>query len=337
MRYNHIMRFVAYTIKGLENVVESELHEVLGAINVIKRDDKVLLFDYEGSLELLESLRTVDDIGVFVSYLDPLDALKVNNAIGLIKTVRNVTNIFSITTSIVSVDTNKENLVKDIIEKLSFTGLNYTTENRSNLDFRIFLNPNLGFLAIRFASNPLNKRNYEIGNYIGALKPSIAAAMVRVATASLQKDARIVDNFCGSGTILCEAYDKGFQVYGGDINTEAVSLTKQRLNYLGYEIKENIKLQDATKTKWNPKYFDCAISNLPWDKQHEVSHITELYIGCIKEYKRILKNNFRLCIICHKPDLLIKHIKKEFGNVSIKRTDIGYLGQTPSIILATNI
>jgi 23S rRNA G2445 N2-methylase RlmL len=204
------------------------------------------------------------------------------------------------------------------------------------LDFRVFLNPNIEFLALRLTVNTLNKRDYEIGNYMGALKPTIAAAMVQLATNNFSKEAKIVDNFCGSGTILCEAYHKGFNVFGGDINPEAIILTKKRLKMEGCLVTETLKLQDATKTKWNSSYFDCVISNLPWDKQHEVTSITDLYAGCIKEYKRILKSKFRLCIICHKPELLIKHIKKEFGNINIQRLDIGYLGQNPSIVLGTN-
>lgn len=330
------MRFVAYTIKGLEETVEKELLEKLGAIKVVQKGDKVIVFDYEGKFELLTKLRTADDIGEFVC---PLDSLQLNNlsqVLESIKTIRQLGNTFSITTSIASVETDKETLIKKVSDGLSKLGLTYTPDNRSNLDFRIFLNKDIGFLAIRLTKEPLNKRNYEVGNYLGALKSTIASTMVQIATENLPKQARIVDDFCGSGTILCEAFLNGFPVYGGDISSEAVTLTTKRLKMLGSIVSENIKVQDATKTKWNASYFDCAISNLPWDKQHEITHITELYANTIKEYKRILKPKFRLCVICHKPELLVKHIKKEFGDVSIKRIDIGYLGQTPSIILASN-
>lgn len=336
------MRLVAYTIKGLENIVENELYLVLGMVKIVQKQDKIIIFDYEGNLENITKLRTVDDIGIFVSDLDSIDITKIQTSIDYIKTFRDINNNFSITTSIVSDNKNKDTtkdtdaLVSPIIEKLADADLIYTAKDRTNLDFRIFINSNIEFLSLRLTINPLNKRNYEIGSYRGSLKPTIAAAMVQLATNNFSKEAKIVDNFCGSGTILCEAYHKGFNVFGGDINPEAIILTKKRLKMEGCLVNENLKLQDATKTKWNSSYFDCVISNLPWDKQHEVTSITDLYIGCIKEYKRILKSKFRLCIICHKPELLIKHIKKEFGNINIQRLDIGYLGQNPSIVLGTN-
>lgn len=330
------MKLVAYTVKGLENIVENELNAVLGSIQLIQKEDKIVIFDYEGSLEKINKLRTAEDIGIFVSELNSIDMDKVNVAINFIKTFRSINNNFSITTSFISNTKDKDAMVNSIIEKLTNASLVYTDKDRSNLDFRVFLNANIDFLAIRLNVNALNKRDYEIGNYMGALKPTIAAAMVQLATDNILEDAKVVDNFCGSGTILCEAYHKGFNVHGGDISTEAIMLTKQKLKLLGYTNIENIRIQDATKTKWNSDYFDCAISNLPWDKQHQITRITDLYVGCIKEYKRILKSKFRLCIICHKPELLIKHIKKEFGDMKIQRLDIGYLGQNPSIILATN-
>lgn len=333
------MKMVAFTIKGLENIAENELLKIKGVVSNVQKYDKVLLFDYEGLLSELTNLKTVDDIGFFVCNLDSLTNNGLFETIKKLSSYRQVVKSFSITSSIakVDIDIDKDTLITDLVSQLISYGLVHTPEDRRNLDFRVFQNEEVGFIAIRLTVEPLNKRDYEIGNYLGALKPTIAAALVQVATENLAKDARIVDNFCGSGTILCEAFTARHEVYGGDINPEAVSLTTKRLKSLGYTNLYNIRLQDAIKTKWNPKYFDCAISNLPWDKQHKVSHLKDLYSNTIKEYKRILKPNFRLCIICHKPEQLIKHIKKEFGDVNIKRIDIGYLGQTPSIILATNL
>lgn len=331
------MQIIAFTVKGLENIAENELLKIKGAVTNVQKYNKVLLFDYTGSLPELTILKTIDDIGLFVSDINSLNQNNLSEALKELGLYREVGKSFSITSSIAKVDIDKDSLINNLVKQLTSYDLVYTPEDRRNLDFRLFLNDEIGFVSIRLTIEPLNKRKYEIGNYLGALKPTIAAAMVQLATENLDKNTRVVDDFCGSGTILCEAFSKWHEVYGGDINPKAVNITTNRLKSLGYTNLYNIRVQDATKTKWNPKYFDCAISNLPWDKQHEVSHLTELYSETIKEYKRILKPNFRLCIICHKPELLVKHIKKEFGDINIKRIDIGYLGQTPSIILASNL
>lgn len=107
---------------------------------------------------------------------------------------------------------------------------------------------------------------------------------------------------------------------------------KSSISNLAYSVDEKIKVLDALTTHWPDSFFDCAISNLPWDKQIKVSSITNLYAGAIKEYARILKPNGKLCAIITKPDLFVKYVKKYFPMKNISQLKIGLLGQTPTII-----
>ncbi len=330
------MRYVAYTVKGIEKIAKRELQEKFDDITILEISDKIIVFEYTGDIDQLSKIRTIDDIGLFVCHLDVLDFKNLRSVIEYLKEVREIKDNFSLTTSISRVDINKDTLNEEIVSKLTSQNLTYTPSDRTNLDFRIFLNDKIGLITIRLFSIPLGNKAYEVDNYIGALKPTIAAAMVKLATENITAHSRIVDNFCGSGTILCESYVKGYSVYGGDINSKAVTITQKRLKLLGNTQTDNLKVQDATKTKWNNNYFDIGISNLPWDKQHKAESITDLYVDSLREYRRILKLNYKLCIICHKPELLIKHIKKEFSDSKIEKIDIGYLGQTPSIVTASN-
>ena len=198
------MRFVAYTIKGLEDIVEKELLKKIGEVKVVQKNDKVVAFDFSGNLENLKQLRTADDIGLYISDLTNLELTNLPQLLKEIESIRPLGDTFSITSSVAKTDKDKESLINKVVEELTKYGLIYEPNDRSNLDFRIFLNDKIGFLAIRLTEGPLSKRDCEVGNYLGALKPTIAAAMVQMSTDRLPKESRVVDNFCGRLTIRGE-------------------------------------------------------------------------------------------------------------------------------------
>lgn len=142
----------------------------------------------------------------------------------------------------------------------------------------------------------------------------------------------LVDNFCGSGTILCEAYLQGASVFGSDINKSAIKIAQDNLNSLN--AKYQLKVQSAYSTNWDNKQFNLAISNPPWGEQLKITSITNLYKNMIAEYKRILANEAVLCFIVKRPDLLIKYIKEFFPYHTIETTQISFNGQQPYIVTA---
>ena len=152
-----------------------------------------------------------------------------------------------------------------------------------------------------------------------------------------KKGLQMVDNFCGSGTFLAESALFGHVPHGGDINEAGVKTAIATLS-THLKIKNpQVFVQDAIATKWEGNKFDLAISNYPWDSQIKVESISELYELSVREYARILKPNSALCFILTKPDLMVKFLKQYFPNHTIHTQQIGYLGQTPWIVLATNL
>ena len=334
------MKYVAYCVKGLEAIVEAEIKGKILDAQIILKQDKLIIFSSNSDLESLTKLRTVDDLQILLVNTQPesllfvqLNDLHLDEVTNQIKRFREIRNSFSITTSIAKSKIDDSAVVEYVKKLLTEEGFIFDETSRTNLDFRIFLNNSIGIISLRITKEPLAKRSYQTSSYLGALKPTIASAMVELVKTTIPNKGRIVDSFSGSGTILAETYLAGYEVYGGDINPDAVKITTNSLNQLGMNSSGAVKLQNAIKTSWPSKYFDAAISNLPWDKQHEVDRITDLYVGALKEYHRILKDQFALCIICHKPELLIKHIKVIFGKVKIQQYKLGILGQTPTIVL----
>lgn len=46
------MKYVAYCVKGLENILEHELKDKLGEVVILKSFTKLIIFDYNGNTKI---------------------------------------------------------------------------------------------------------------------------------------------------------------------------------------------------------------------------------------------------------------------------------------------
>ncbi len=187
------------------------------------------------------SLRTVDDIGIFLKKIDAvllpdqiltaLESIDLNDLPETIKKARKIKDkAFSITAGIVSNQKIKASEVINSVSKYIQRKYkwNYTELDHSNFDLRVFIDHRTCYLSVRLTKDSMHHRQYKVTSRIGSLKSTVAAAMVLLATNG-KGSKRIVDNFCGSGTILCEALGLGNAVFGGDVEPESVMMTKINL------------------------------------------------------------------------------------------------------------
>ncbi len=333
------MKYIAYTVKGLEEVARQEIKDVVREVNFAEVKSKRIVFETKDT-KTVTDLKTVDDICLLIAtgevssaneVLDTVKNINLETVKEQIQQYRKVGDSFSITFSLAKTKIKTEELQSSLAKIIS-EGYRwkYTEFDHSNFDIRIFIDTKDLYICVRLTEKPLFHRRYRTASSKGGLRPSIAAAMVRLTT--LGDKGTVVDNFCGSGTILAEAYIQGNAIAGGDIEDIAIDATLENLSHLGCKTEGNIRKLDALKTPWKDGQFDFAISNLPWDKQIEITSVTDLYVGTLSEYARILKPEGRLCLLVSKPDLLIKHAKAFFPKKKIEKIQIGFLGQTPSII-----
>lgn len=339
------MKYIAYCTKGLEEVVKREITSFIYDANVLEVANKRIVFDSEENVDKLVMLKTVDDLGLFVTSVENINS--VENLVELVKKTdfrnyfnrinnyRNLKDKFSVTASIAGSKLSTSESIKQVVSTIHSKYLWELEEfDHTNFDIRIFIDHKKLYISVRLTSESLQHRSYKTTSKLGSLKPTIAAAMVFMAQRG-RRNLKIVDNFCGSGTILCEAINLGNEVYGGDIDNESVDIARNNLKNLHYKNLDRIKNLNATNTNWQNGYFDCAISNLPWDKQITVDSITNLYIGTVEEYRRILKQGGNLCLLVSKPELLIKYLKRSFPSQEIHSFKIGLLGQAPTIVVVS--
>jgi 23S rRNA G2445 N2-methylase RlmL len=338
------MKVIAFLTKGLKDTATSEIREKITGAEINRSSDKYVIFNTsETRIDDLKNLRTVDDVQLLLKF-EEIEDFSSENIIGkfpetdflekvdIIEKGRDTGDNFSLTCSKYMNDADLEEIESGLAEKISnLTGRSFTSGRESKLDLRMHLEENNLIFALRLSEKPLYFRDYWEEGRKGSLKTSIAAALCRVAEP--EKGAKLVDNFCGAGTILCEASEQGLNPAGGDIDREAVKTARKNISNIDPDLQNQVKKLDATDTDQPDSYYDIAVSNLPWGKQVELNE-TELYRKSIKEYSRILKDDGKIVLLGKNPKLAEKYLKKNFANHSIKSFQLGFLGQTPSVTYA---
>jgi tRNA (guanine10-N2)-dimethyltransferase len=145
----------------------------------------------------------------------------------------------------------------------------------------------------------------------GMLPPKLAQIMLNLSRQD--KDKKIIDPFCGSGTIITEASLMGFRnIYAGDLSEKAIADTRKNISW----IKENFSLdQDMQITmlisdvrelskKFSQGYFDAVITEPFLGPQRGkiiikkiIKELNDFYSAVIREFFKILKDNGTIVMI----------------------------------------
>lgn len=146
--------------------------------------------------------------------------------------------------------------------------------------------------GVRLSDRRLRHRDYKAIHRPASLRPTVAAAMVRLA--DLRPGLSVLDPMCGVGTILAETLERGkianlkpLFLAGGDIELEALRAASPNLRSLG---KVFLQQWDARALPFPDASFDRIISNPPFGKQLGTPEtIGPLYRQSLREFDRVLK------------------------------------------------
>ena len=115
--------------------------------------------------------------------------------------------------------------------------------------------------ALRLSDPSMRQRGGRAMERHGALRPAVAAAMVSLAGVPA---GRLLDPFCGTGTILAEAAAVGWTVEGRDIDRDAVAMARANVP------SASVAHGDACELAHRDGTVDAVVSNLPFGRQYEV-------------------------------------------------------------------
>jgi 23S rRNA G2445 N2-methylase RlmL len=126
----------------------------------------------------------------------------------------------------------------------------------------------------------------------GALRPVVAAAMVRLAGAP----GRLLDPCCGTGTIAAEASAAGWRAWASDISGEAVTAARANAP------EAVIQRADARDLPYAGGEFDAVVTNLPFGRQFRVGPGRDAWLRAVlREAARVTRPGGRVVLLAPPP------------------------------------
>jgi len=198
----------------------------------------------------------------------------------------------------------------------------YTDDDtEAAINLRVFMEHTEATIGVRALSQPLHRRLYKQQHIPGSLKPTVAAAMLHIAGA--EAGMRLVDTFCGAGTIPLEAAFMGAWAVGGDMDAEV--LRAARANARGAEVPPRFLRWDATRLPLVSGAVNVAVTNPPWGRQIEVNAgLQSLYRQAFDELRRVVRPGGPIVMLTTYPELI--------DATPAEQIEISLYGQTPVIV-----
>lgn len=111
--------------------------------------------------------------------------------------------------------------------------------------------------------------------FVGMLPPKLAQIMINLSEAKSQDC--LWDPFCGTGTVLQEAYLMNINTYGSDLNPKMVDYTTKNVQWLAQKYSSTMNNQAPD---WQTFQADATTAKLDDSKRSLVTHIVcETYLG----------------------------------------------------------
>jgi tRNA (guanine6-N2)-methyltransferase len=336
------VRCFALTTCGLEDVSAREIAALPG-VRGVEVAYRRISFTYDASLAALLRLRTVDD-----AFLDLAGWTGIGHARATLTRLRQLSArldlhaasqrcagfrrlptrpTFSTTASFVGhrnyTTAEIKAAVADGIARAN--GWAYRHDDaRADLNVRVFIEHDLAHVGLRLGARPLHDRPPGRLHRVGALKPSVAAALV--ALAGVTPGIRVLDPCCGAGAIVYEAGASGAQAYAGDIDPTAVALARANAGHPGGA--GGFVVLDAQRLPFGDGSVDRIISNLPWGRQVPTdAPLPTFYWRAMAEMRRTLVDDGRLVMLTGAPDLACLPTLR-----CVQRREISLHGQRPTIL-----
>lgn len=187
--------------------------------------------------------------------------------------------------------------------------------------------------GLRLSDKTMRHRAYKVEHLPASLRPTIAAAMVRLAGAGPGEI--VLDPMCGAGTILAEQIELSklrkagrIEVWGGDRDMNMIRAAASNLHRVGPAMLVH---WDATRLPLASAQVDRVVSNPPFGKQmSSPEEIGPLYRKALRECNRVLKPGGRAVFLVSENEELRNAIKP-LDWQAVRQLRVEVLGQSATI------
>ena len=180
----------------------------------------------------------------------------------------------------------------------------YAEENAS-VELWLTINGAMAISGMRLSDRTMRHRSYKHEHLPASIRPTVAAAMVRLA--DLKPNQTVLDPMCGAGTLLAEAIlctkgkissDGGawkLRCLGGDIDPSHVRAAQANLRQ--FDITD-LRSWDARAMPLEDESVDRIVSNPPFGKQLSTpEEIGPLYREVVFEMDRVMRPGGKAVLI----------------------------------------
>jgi 23S rRNA G2445 N2-methylase RlmL len=169
-------------------------------------------------------------------------------------------------------------------------------EENAAVEVWLTINGATAVCGLRLSDRTMRHRTYKHEHLPASLRPTVAAAMVRLAGA--RPGDLVLDPMCGAGTILAEQLAGGrreVRVLGGDLDLAALRTARANLRPFG---EPGLVRWDATRLPLADQCAGCVNSNPPFGVQlGQPEEISPLYRRMVLEYDRVLRAGGRVILL----------------------------------------
>ncbi len=206
-------------------------------------------------------------------------------------------------------------------------------EENAAVEFWLTIHEETAVCGLRLSDRTMRHRDYKLEHRPASLRPTIAAAMVRLA--EIRPRHVFLDPMCGAGTLLAERMIAGQRIrggfaaaWGGDIEFSAVRAAAINLRRLGPAM---LARWDATHLPLASESVDRIATNPPFGKQlSSPDAVGPLYRAMLREYDRLLRPEGVAVIVVSAAGEL-RSAARAVGWQQLRQVSIRVLGQ-PAVI-----
>jgi 23S rRNA G2445 N2-methylase RlmL len=276
---------------------------------------RVIIFEVTGDITPLATLKSVDDVYVYVAHLEEIkrtrDELAAIGRYAVAMDFRSAANHVSqvrplptpLTFYVTVSRSGKHNFSAPEVESVFSDAVQQATDwikvsdfREAAINIRVILDDTALFVGLSLMESPLHRRKYKQCHRPGSLKPPVAYILSRIA--GCQSQDVIIDPMCGVGTIPIEARlaSNSQAVYGSDLSPAAVQCARQNWQAALGKESPHLFQADVHDYPLGKQMAAKIITNLPWGRQVQSESVYDLYRGYLHMVLRTGCDNV-ICVV----------------------------------------